>query len=85
MDKKDYIKFYSHYLSEYYNIPEERSIYTPEILDVIDKYTKWSQVRILSGVLEDNPIISQKPLGKSGGFVFIIISHTLSNITKNGT
>ncbi len=60
--KKDHVKFYYHYLSEYYNIPKEGSIYTPEILDVIDKYTKWSQVRILSGVLEDNPIISQNPL-----------------------
>tara|TARA_B100002051_G_C16443184_1_gene489973 strand:- start:7 stop:366 length:360 start_codon:yes stop_codon:yes gene_type:complete len=67
MDKKDYIKFYSHYLSEYYNIPEERSIYTPEILDVIDKYTKWLKANGLKAKPDGFPTTFKKKKTKPTG------------------
>ena len=67
MNKKDYVKFYSHFLSEYYNIPEEGSIYTPEILDVIDKYTKWLKANGLKAKPNGLPITFKKKKTKPTG------------------
>ena len=73
MDKKDYVKFYYHYLSQYYNIPKESSIYTPEILDVIDKYTKWLKANGLKAKADGFPNTFKKkktkPVGRNPNIV----------------
>jgi len=73
MDKKNYIKFYSHYLSQYYDIPQQDNIYTDEILDVIDKYTKWLKTNGLKAKSDGFPTTFKKkktkPVGRNPNIV----------------
>ena len=67
MSSKDSYKIFHHYLRKHYDIPIGKSIYTDEILDVIDKYTKWLKANGLKAKPDGFPTTFKKKKTKPTG------------------